>query len=142
MAIEKTTWIGGEHLFTLKFGQIEALQDATDMGLEALANRFVSGDWKQSDLLETVRQGLLGGGLDAKKASNLSFGLAERGMGLLHFKAPALDAINNALLNKPDDFLGKMGATAEPPKPPESGNSAKSTGPLLKLGSPLPKSEP
>ena len=141
MATETTTWIGGEHLLTLKFGQIEALQEVTGMGLEALANRFVSGDWKQQDLLETVRQGLLGGGLDEKKASALSFGLAKRGMGLLHFKTPALDAINNALLNKPDDFLGKPEATTEPPQPPENGNSAKSTGPLLKLGSPLPKSE-
>lgn len=128
MTGDKMPWIGGEHAFALNMGQVEALQDATGVGLEALFNRFATGDYKQRDVLETVRQGLIGGGLDAKEANDLTFGLRERGLGLWYFKEPAQHTINNALMNKPDDFLGKSVATTEAPQPipPESGNSAES----------------
>lgn len=126
-----TKWIGGEHTFALNLGQIEALQKATDCGLELTGQRLVSGDWRARELLEIVRQGLLGAGVDGKEANDLTYGLHERGYGLDHFKIPAMATIEAALFSDPTDIVGEPAATTEPPQPTpsENGNSAESTGP-------------
>jgi len=60
----------GEYSFRLGWGEIVELQEKVDCGPFALLDRINSGQWLVGDLSETIRLGLIGGGLkptDAKK---------------------------------------------------------------------------
>ena len=72
-------WPGGEHEFALRLGELEALQIASDSGpgevllrlhtSMADANPLV-GPWRISDVIDTIRLGLIGGGMDGIEARN------------------------------------------------------------------------
>ena len=54
-------WVGGEHPFRLRLGELEGLQQKTDCGPEFLLNKINFGQWSAIDLFETIRFGLIGG---------------------------------------------------------------------------------
>lgn len=61
---EATLEFGGQdRLFRLGIGRLRSLQEKTDCGPYELHRRFTSGEWKIDDVRETIRQGLIGGGL-------------------------------------------------------------------------------
>ncbi len=64
-------WQGGEHPFLLRIGELRALDDRLQEGAMAAAMRLRSLRPKFNDVYEVVRQGLIGGGMDAKDASTL-----------------------------------------------------------------------
>ena len=64
-------WIGGEHDFALDIGQMRALQTACDAGPEQILRRMTAGHWRVNDLFDTIRLGLIGGGMAEKEASAL-----------------------------------------------------------------------
>lgn len=53
----------GTHRFRLAMGELEELQEKTDIGPFALLNRLISGEWRVGDVSETLRIGLVGGGM-------------------------------------------------------------------------------
>lgn len=60
----------GEHLFRLPLKQIAELQEKCDAPLGVVYERVRTGRYKGEDLVETVRLGLIGGGMsgpDARK---------------------------------------------------------------------------
>ncbi|MGK9168028.1 gene transfer agent family protein [Inquilinus limosus] len=66
------TWADGTYLFALKLKQIEELQRLCGAGLGEIAQRLlVQRRWYAADVVETIRLGLIGGGLPAVRAREL-----------------------------------------------------------------------
>lgn len=63
----------GEGYFDLclRIGELIALQEKLGVGPNALALRFLNGDWLVQDIIETIRLGLIGGGMSQKDAFDL-----------------------------------------------------------------------
>jgi hypothetical protein len=64
-------WADGDYLFALKLKQIEELQRLCRAGLGEIAQRLFSGRWYAADVVETIRLGLIGGGLPPARAREL-----------------------------------------------------------------------
>lgn len=119
------SWHGGEHEFALPLGQLRALQDSCDAGPEQIFNRMRMGEWRIDDILETLRLGLIGGGLDKKEAGSLVLRICDQG-DLANLKLTALQVLQHALFAPADDPLGEeKGVDAAAP---ENGVLHKSTG--------------
>lgn len=58
----------GDHLFRLKLRQIAELQEKCKAGIGTIYRRVMTGEYYIEDVTETVRLGLIGGGMDATKA--------------------------------------------------------------------------
>lgn len=56
-------WADGEYRFRLAIGQLRELQDKTGTGPFVLFSRFMDGSWRVDDIRETIRLGLIGGGM-------------------------------------------------------------------------------
>lgn len=112
------TWVGGEHRFRLRLGELRALQDIANAGPDRVLRRIVSGDWRVDDLLATVRLGLIGAGLDEGEAKRLVLAMAEQHP-LLHFQHVAQMVLMDAITGIEDDPLAEDGDA--PPEKPEAG---------------------
>ena len=99
-------WPGGEHAFRLPLTQLESLQQKTDSGPEFLLHKINLGQWSAVDLFETIRCGLIGGGMAAEAAQKLVRGAFER-YPLIEFKVPAQAILGAALYGPPDDPVGE-----------------------------------
>jgi hypothetical protein len=65
-------WGDGTHLFALKLKQIDELQRLCGVGLGEIAQRLlIQRRWYAGDIVETLRLGLIGGGLPAVRAREL-----------------------------------------------------------------------
>jgi hypothetical protein len=120
-------WPGGEHTFALRLGELRALQGACDAGPEQILNRIIAGVWRVDDIVETVRLGLIGGGMPDGEARKLVRRMTEGEgrRGLLAYRQIALQIIMASIAADPDDPLGeRTGASAAPP---QNGDSAAST---------------
>lgn len=53
----------GEYLFRLNLKQVEELQEKCDAGPSEVLRRLMSDTWRVADVRETIRLGLIGGGL-------------------------------------------------------------------------------
>lgn len=58
----------GIKTFRLAWGELIKLQEATDAGPFVVYRRLMSGHWKMGDISNTIRLGLMGGGLEPDKA--------------------------------------------------------------------------
>ena len=58
----------GDHLFRLKLKQIAELQEKCKAGIGTIYRRVLTGEYFIEDCVETVRLGLIGGGMDSTKA--------------------------------------------------------------------------
>ncbi len=106
------TWGDGDHIFRLAQKQLRELQDKTEYGPEALYGRIVNGQWHVQDLRETIRLGLIGGGMDEVKAAKLVKQYFDDGP-LLKHKPTAMAILLASLLGPPDDAPGKEGAGSQ-----------------------------
>lgn len=61
----------GTYKFRLPWGQLVNLQEACDVGPYVILHRIQSGTWRLEDLRETIRYGLIGGGIEPKTALRL-----------------------------------------------------------------------
>lgn len=62
------TWSGGEHRFLLTIELLRALQTACDAGPAWVASRLAGGKWYVDDVIQPIRLGLEGGGLEKEEA--------------------------------------------------------------------------
>ena len=65
-------WGDGEYKFRLGIGEVRELQEKTSCGPYFLLGRVDGGQWFIDDLRETIRIGLIGGGLEPVKALALA----------------------------------------------------------------------
>lgn len=116
-------WPGGEHRFALRLGELRRLQDTCRAGPEEVFNRLRTGAWRVDDLIEPLRLGLIGGGMDEAEAGPMVINLFDQHP-KADFKFAAHKVLLASLLGPEDDPPGKPeGETA----PPENGNSPTST---------------
>ena len=120
-------WPGGEHAFRLGLGDLEVVQANTDCGPEFLLHRINMGGWKVADLMEVLRNGLIGGGMDAVAAKSAVESAFDR-HALISFKAPAQAVLSASLFGPPDDQPGEDSPAGDPtqtaPQSEGNGNSA------------------
>ena len=123
-------WPGGEHAFRLRLGELQALQEKCDAGPEMVLQRIRLGVWQVNDLFETLRFGLIGGGMDRDVARKLVVGAFER-ISLMEFKTPAIEVLAAALIGVPDDPAGEPSPAGDPTPTTDAtadGSSAPSMG--------------
>lgn len=120
------TWPGGSHPFRLRLGELRALQEARDAGPEEIFNRLRAGRWRADDVIQVLRWGLVGGGMESDRAAQLVTPLIDLHP-LAEFKLPALAVLSASLFGPPDDPVGEGDGATE--TPPENGNSPSSTVP-------------
>lgn len=65
------TWAGGEHDFALKIAQLRALQDKCDAGPPLVLRRLSTNVWHIDDVIQPIRLGLEGAGMEKEEARKL-----------------------------------------------------------------------
>lgn len=65
-------WADGSYHFRLAWGELAELQEKCDAGPFVILNRLSSGTWKVHDISQTIRLGLIGGGLKPAEALKLT----------------------------------------------------------------------
>lgn len=122
---EPLVWVGGQHRFLLRIGELRALQKACDAGPEEVFNRLRFGSWRIDDVIEPIRLGLIGSGeMSQSEAGPFVTGLMEKHPRAL-FKLTAAHILSMALFGEDEeDVPGKQepGETS-----PENGVSPGST---------------
>lgn len=124
-------WAGGEHAFRLGIGEIRALQKACEAGPMMVLARLMSSHWQIDDVLETLRLGLIGGGMDADKAKALVMKVTGE-TSLFKLALLAAKIINAYVVEDPHDpvDLKEDGdQSGEHPTQPDGGAFPDSTGP-------------
>lgn len=127
---KQITWAGGEHEFDLKIEHLRALQDRCDAGPEWILARLSNKQWHVNDVVDTIRLGLEGGGMEKGEARKLVQRYVEdRPLTLSVLTAQAVLLL--ALYGDPDDQPGEPDAgTGKPTRtrdPEENGASTAST---------------
>lgn len=101
-------WADGEHTFRLPIGQLRELQEKTDCGPMELLRRTANGTWRVDDVRETVRLGLIGGGMDPLRALGLVMRYVDPPRPLAE-SVPLAQAILSVLLFGADDEDSPLG---------------------------------
>lgn len=102
-------WADGQYPFCLPLAQLEELQAHCDAGPMVILDRLQHGRWKTQDIYQTMRLGLIGGGMPPVDALRLcKLYIAERPWG--ESALPALAVISAAVFGKPGEPVGKSRA--------------------------------
>ncbi|UFS66557.1 gene transfer agent family protein [Paracoccus denitrificans] len=123
-------WAGGEHAFRLGLAELETIQQKTDCGPEYLLHRINAAQWHIGDLMEVLRNGLIGAGMphvDALKIVRKAF---DNHPAIL-FKVPAQAVLAAFLFGPPDDQPGEdspAGDQTQTGSNADAGSSAPITG--------------
>lgn len=128
----RLVWAGGEHDFTLRIGELRALQTATDCGPGYLFSKLQDGRWRVDDLLHTIRCGLIGGGMESEAAGKLVNEVADN-TPLMPLTQTAFLILAAALIGEEHDPLGESKPTVvvadSPSASANTGDSPGSTSP-------------
>lgn len=105
-------WQGGEHDFCIAaIGNLLALEQACNAGVAAINARLATGTWYVNDVRETIRLGLIGGGMSAEDAMKcLKANVDANPRGLAPSVLTAMAVLEAALIGVPDDPVGKTPA--------------------------------
>lgn len=118
----------GEHTFRLAIGQLRELQDKTGVGPATLLDRITTRSWRVDDIRETIRLGLIGGGMDPLDA----LGVVRRYVDerpIAESVDPAFRVLMAALVGPEDDKPGNGAAESQTPEQTQSSGSPSSMGP-------------
>lgn len=100
------TWAGGEHDFELRLEHLRALQQRCDAGPQWILSRLATKQWLVDDVIQPIRLGLEGGGMEKEAARKLVQKFVEdRPLTLSVLTAQAVLMI--ALFGEPDDQPGE-----------------------------------
>ena len=102
------------HVFKLGYGQLKELQDAVDAGPFVIFDSLLKNTWKIEYIRETIRCGLVGGGMAAHEAIHMVKTYVED-VESYPIRANVLIAaaiLNAALIGAPEEDVGKKNETA------------------------------
>lgn len=123
-------WADGDYTFRLAIKQLMELQDKCNAGPAFILSRLMQGTWFVNDIRETVRLGLIGGGMDPAAALKLvRWYVEERPLAESIMLAKAL--LMAVILPIEDDPLGKPEAPKDPSESTAKSPSAQSTETVL-----------
>lgn len=105
-------WRGGRHLFRLGLGELRSLQELCKMGPFGIYNRLLDGTFRLEDAIETVRLGLIGGGLTPAQAYQLCEAHVHPPVPLAETALLAKGILMVAMVGSPEDPVGKVAAEA------------------------------
>lgn len=135
----------GEHRFRLAIGQLEELQEKTGVGPFVLLRRLIDGEWRIADVRETLRIGLIGGGMEPLTALRLVRTYVDERSDWMAHSALARLVVLAALAGAPEEQPGKdhtpEAMTEASIYPTDASPSANGTEPPAQSGSPSPTSE-
>lgn len=110
--IKDMTWAGGKHDFGLPLELMRALQDKCDAGPQWILMRLTSKQWLIDDVIQPIRLGLEGGGMEKEAARRLVQKFVEdRPLTLSVLTAQAV--LMAALFGDEDDQPGELKAGAK-----------------------------
>lgn len=69
--VEEIVWPGGEHSFRLGIGELRAIEQRSDAGCAVVFGRLLGMQWKIDDVVQPIRLGLIGGGMQEREAQRL-----------------------------------------------------------------------
>lgn len=115
-------WADGTHDFRLGWKQLVELQEKCDAGPNLILQRLFDGAWRVQDISETIRVGLIGGGMKPADALKLVRTYVED-RPPMESVLVAQAVLGAGLMGAPDETLGK----AEAPDR-ESGSTTSPTG--------------
>lgn len=98
------------HRFRLALGELEELQEKTGVGPFMLMQRLITGEWRTQDVTNTLRLGLVGGGMRPLDALELVRRYVEQRPDWLSNAAAARLVIFAALAGAPEEAPGKSAA--------------------------------
>jgi len=114
---------GQKRVFQLDVPRLDELQELTDLGPEAMIRHIQNGDYKTREISETLRLGLIGGGMEPNAAAIM---VERYGSGpyVMDCKSLAylilMAAISGAPESQKDGEPGESGGAGETPPTPES----------------------
>lgn len=124
-------WADGEYKFRLAIGQLRELQEKCDAGPQTILTRLAAGSWRVDDIRETIRLGLIGGGLKPSEALTLvQRYVDDRPLGESVQTAQAIVLV--AVFGAPDEptpgkaAAAKAEATESSPSPPSTASPRRS----------------
>lgn len=125
-------WADGTYQFRLGWGELAELQEKTDAGPYVVLQRLHGGAWRIEDVSNTIRLGLIGGGMKPEEAlKKVRYYVEQRPpMESLPYAVAVLSA---GLLGAPDEPLGEAEG--------EAAEAKSTTSPTESLDSP-PSTEP
>ncbi len=106
-------WQGGEHNFCLAAaGDIFTLEANCKAGIAGIHRRLLGGEWFLNDIRETIRLGLIGGGMAADDAMQLIKSSVDANpRGLAPSIVVAIAVLEAVIIGVPDDPVGKNQAS-------------------------------
>lgn len=110
-AIIERPFADGRYSFRLGVGELELLQEATDCGPMELQQRLLRGLWRQADVRETLRLGLIGGGMQPEAALTKIEQYVDA-YGLAPHAQTAMEVVGVALFGAGDEQPGEPDAEA------------------------------
>ncbi len=99
----------GTYTFRLAWGQLSGLQESCDAGPYVIRDRLYTGTWRLNDIRETIRYGLIGGGLTPIAALNLVREYVE-GRPPIENLPLALAVLSAGLMGAPEEKVGETQA--------------------------------
>lgn len=109
---------GEDRPFRLNIGRLRALQEEVDAGPMELVNRLAAGAWRVDDLRETIRHGLIGGGMASAEATRLMKTDFDD-LPVAQFVPVAQAILYAALLGVEDEPAGEVQGEAPPSPSPD-----------------------
>lgn len=109
-------WADGHYSFRLGLGDIRELQEKCDAGPAFIMGRLIDGSWRVDDIYQTIRLGLIGGGLTPVKALAVCQKYVA-GRPLLENILAAQLILQSALAGVEDEPLGKTQVAGDPANP-------------------------
>lgn len=97
----------GPHSFRLALGELEELQEKTSAGPFVVMQRLASNQWLTSDVRETLRLGLIGGGMKPGDALALVRRYVDERPDWLKNALLARVVVQSALIGAPEEAPGK-----------------------------------
>lgn len=97
----------GAYGFRLAVGELEELQEKTGCGPYTLLRRLLANDWRLEDVRETIRLGLIGGGVKPTDALNLIRRYIDQRSDWLNNAMLAQAIVSAALIGAPEEVPGK-----------------------------------
>lgn len=104
-------WAGAERTFTYTIDLFKALEERCDAGPAWILRRLSTDQWKVADVIDTIRFGLEGGGMEkdeARKLVNLHF--KDHSLGASAVTAQSI--LMAALWGEEDDDAGESNGAA------------------------------